>query len=242
MGILDMFTKPPDAESAGRLIQEGRDKLWLRKSGAAAGLFDKAARCPQARARALAYRSLAKRMQQDLPGAVQDADEAIAAQPDLFEAHFARAAALLSGQEPDRLVRAFESWARASKCVPQDAEAHFLSLLLLLLFCEMTANAPEDAAGATLNFRQTPVVRGAIRLLDGTPELAGQEFSGADHFGASAGLAQIGRGLALYRQGLKVPARSAWTLALPALQGKMAKELMSVKRLVAELDKDPKNP
>jgi tetratricopeptide (TPR) repeat protein len=242
MGILDLFAKPPDAESAGRLLREGREKLWLRQTAQAAGLFDKAARCPQTRACALAYRSLAKRMKQDLPGAGADADAAIAAQPDRLEGHFARIAALLSGQQQDRIVQAFESWERACACVPQDAEAHFLSLLLLLLFAEMTANASEDASGVTLSFRHTPVVRGAIRLLDGHPELAGQEFAGVDHFGSSAALAQIGRGLAFYRQGRKEEARSAWNLALSALQGKMAKELLSLKRLLAELEKQPKIP
>ncbi|MDD5629524.1 MAG: hypothetical protein PHU21_10705, partial [Elusimicrobia bacterium] len=196
MAILDLFRKPPDPEAAARLLDQGRQKLWQRRTTEAAGLLGRAARCPQAKARALAYRSLLKRMQQDLGGALQDADAAIAAAPDLFEAHFARLAALLSGAREDRLVQAMESWDRAARCAPQDLEAHFLRLLMLLLVAEMTANAVEDDSGVTLSFKHTPVVRGAIRLLDGFPDLAAQEFAGTELSSQSAGLAQIGRGLA----------------------------------------------
>jgi tetratricopeptide (TPR) repeat protein len=240
MGILDLFVKPPDAETAARLLQQGREKLWQRQTGEAASLLDKAARCPQTQAVALAYRSLLRRMKQDGPGALKDADAAIAAKPDLFEAHFSRIAALLAGQDKDRLTEAMASWDRASSCVPQDVEAHFLRLLMLLLVAEMVSSGSEDSTGVTVNFKHTPIVRGAIRLLDGYPDLASQEFAGVDHFGTSAGLAQIGRGMALYRQGMKDAARAAWYLALSACKGMAAKDLLSLKRLVAEVEAGPK--
>ncbi|MCX5797585.1 MAG: hypothetical protein NTY77_19010 [Elusimicrobia bacterium] len=236
MGILDLFMKPPDAEAAERLVREGRTKLWQRRIAEAASALDQAARCPQTKAKALAYRSLLKRMKRDVPGALKDADAAIAAKPDLFEAHFARIVALLSGQDQDRLTQTMESWGRAADCVAQDVEAHFLKLLLLLLFAEMAANGSKDAAGVAVSFQHTPVVRGAIRLLDGSPDMAAQEFAGVDHFGSSAGLAQIGRGMALYRQGLKGAARAAWNTALSACAGKLGQDLLSLKRLLAEVE------
>lgn len=239
MGILDLFAKPPDTETAGRLLQEGRAKLWQRRLGEAASALDKAARCPHTRAMALAYLSLLKRMKQDVPGALKDADAAIAAKAELFEAHFARTAALLSGKPAD-LNQVLESWDRAAHCIPLDAEAHFLKLLMLLLFAEMAAKGSEDAKGVTVNFKHTPVVRGAIRLLDGYPDLASREFAGVDHFGASAGLAQIGRGMAEYRQGRKDAARAAWNLALSSCKGAMAKNQMSVIRLLAEVEAGPR--
>jgi len=153
----------------------------------------------------------------------------------------ARAAAALA-QCPgfDLPGAVLESWDRAAHCIPLDAEANFLKLLMLLLFAEMAAKGSEDAKGVTVNFKHTPVVRGAIRLLDGYPDLASREFAGVDHFGASAGLAQIGRGMAEYRQGRKDAARAAWNLALSSCKGAMAKNQISVIRLLAEVEAGPR--
>ena len=103
---------------------------------------------------------------------------------------------------------------------------------------------PTFAIGCAASFQPADEGWGPrpVPVVQGHPELAGQEFAGVDHFGSSAALAQIGRGLAFYRQGRKEEARSAWNLALSALQGKMAKELLSLKRLLAELEKQPKIP
>lgn len=234
MGMFDIFKKKPDTQTARSLLEQGQSYLWKRLFNEAARALSEASRCPETKAPALAYRSLLKRMQQDVSGALSDADAAIAANPDLFEAHFARIAALLTGKGQDRLVEAIKSWDLASQCVPQNAQAHFLKLLMLLLFAEMTANGLEDAKGVTLNFRHTPVVRGAIRLLDGYAELAGQEFSQVPRSDRWENLALIGRGLALDRQGLKGAARASWNLALSACAGTLSKDMLSLKSLMQE--------
>jgi hypothetical protein len=35
MGILDLFVKPPDEETAEQLLREGQEKLWRRQMGEA---------------------------------------------------------------------------------------------------------------------------------------------------------------------------------------------------------------
>ena len=188
-------------------------------------------RCYENKALALAYRSLLKRLQQQVPGALADADRAVSDTPDCFEAHAARLCALMTDK---RIVDAMAEYAYAWRLTPRDSEGHFLKLLVFIFFIEVILGSEEDDQGVNLRFELTPLTRGAIRLLDGYPQLAVQEFLGA----GDNSLADIGRGLAFYRIGgdQQSACSKAFENALESMPaGSPPGVALSVKRLLRDL-------
>lgn len=175
----------------------------------------------------LAYQSLLLRMRPDSRGALRLAERAIALKNDCFEAHAAKAMALLTGPSSS-VEEALSAYHRSDKCVPADAEGHVLRVLLFFLFFEMLMNADDDGRRVHLALKLTPLVRGAVRLLDGYPEIALKEFS-AD----SSGLCSIGQGLSYYRLSRSLDANRTWKVALEGSQ-QTGKFILSVKYLMLQ--------
>jgi Tfp pilus assembly protein PilF len=207
--------------------------LWLHKTGEAEELLNQAIAAGDQAHLALAYRSLLKRMKTDARGALEDAEKALRQAPDCFEAHAARAVALLL--DPRRLVDAMESYGHASNCTPRDAEGHFLNLILYLLFTEMLINSVEKPNGdIELRMKLTPATITATRILEGNHAMALKEMNSA---GTSL-LFYIGMGLSFYRLGDYATANEAFRALLEeSPEVPNARTVLSVKRLKFEAAK-----
>jgi tetratricopeptide (TPR) repeat protein len=196
----------PSAEEARTLFVKGRNALWMGEPDEADAAFARAARGPERRAAAMAYRSLALRMKTKFSAALKEADAALALDPECLEAYAARAAALLSLK---RLVDACLAYREVTKKSPYDRDAHALRLLMVSLFAETIANAKEDADGMRLDFQVTPATRCAIRTLDGRAALGLQETARL----ANSTVAELAMGAAYYFAGSD-NASDEWARAL----------------------------
>lgn len=190
-----LFRKPVDPETAQNALINGCAKLWMREFAEARTLLDLAARGHPRPALPLAYLSLLNRMQGDLyvPAAIKLARQAIKEDEACFEALAALAMVALHA---DELIMALQIWRSSRKTVPFDVEGHHLGLVLYLLFQETMVEAVETKDGMQFNFRpEKPLTRGALRLLDGYPEVAKRDFASTEliHYRS------LGAGLASWR-------------------------------------------
>jgi hypothetical protein len=213
MGLFEgLFAGPaPDAPEAQRLLVAGRAALWKGDAAAAEKALTQAARGHARPALARAYLSLARRMDQDFPGALKDADAALALDADCSEAHAARAAALLSLK---KLIPACLAYNEAARRPPHDLDGHALRLLMVALFAETIAAAKEDGDGLRLDFLLTPATRCAIRTLDGRARLALDETANAPN----STVVEIALGAAYYFAGFAA-ARDEWARAAESFPG-----------------------
>jgi hypothetical protein len=228
MGFFDMFSKKQAAGTgqASDRLKIPRQILWMHDVKNAEPLLTQAIKADPKPCLPYSYRSLLRRMNSDLIGAQNDARHALEVHPDCFEAHAAQTACLLTGKAD--LTGAFTSWTVADKNVPHDAEGHFLRLILELQFFEIVNNSSEDSDSIQLHLVLTPVMRGLIRLLDGYPRLALDEFAKAE--GALS--AQIGIGLAFFRFGDPGELKKAQD-ALSNVSG-LEKTKRSIQRLLSD--------
>lgn len=234
MGILNkLFGQTPNPMEAERVLIEGREKLWMRQINEAECLLNRAIDARPQSAIPFAYRSLLNRMQLKLSAALKDADHAVALAPNCFEAHAARAAALLT--DKSRLVDAMAAYGEAGKHSPHDAEGHHLNMVIYLLFAEMLLNSVDGPDEVILNFKLTPITRCATRLIDGYPELALGELKETQE----SSLWFIGMGLAFYRLDDYSSAASAFKTVVDSFPaGTGGHYVLSIKRLLLEAEKN----
>jgi hypothetical protein len=175
-----LFRQPIAPEAAQIALAKGCDKMWMREFKEAQTLLDVAARGHSHPAVPMAYLSLLERMQgkYHVPVALKLASRALKEDEACFEALAAFALATL---HTDRLTLALETWGLSWKRDPFDAEGHHLRLVLYLLFIEAFVDAVVTKDDMAFNFDpDKPLTRGAVRLLDGYPEVATRDFSATE--------------------------------------------------------------
>lgn len=230
MGILNkLFGQAINSAEAERILTEGREGLWTRQINEAERLLNQVIEARPRSAIPFAYRSLLNRMRLKLAAALKDADHAVSLAPDCFEAHAARAAALLT--DKSRLADAAAAYGESSKYLPHDTEGHYLNMVMYLLFTEMLLNSVEGPSEVILNFKLTPITRCATRLIDGYPQFALSELKDSDE----SWLWFIGTGLVFYRLGDYFSAASAFKSVVDSFPaGTGGHYALSLKRLLIE--------
>jgi hypothetical protein len=144
---------------------------------------------------ALAYRSLAHRMKLQLPKALADANQAVAADPSALEPKAALCAAALTNKD---VVAAATVFSELKTARARDAEGHFLHLLCFVLLGDCIANMQADSESINLDFRLTPAAQAAVCIFDGLHLRALHDLSkSADN----TFLCLLAGALASYRQG-----------------------------------------